>query len=133
MALQPDGKIIAAGKFTSFNGKAVNKIARLNSNGSLDTIFKSKINFSGDIHAVGIQSNGKILVGGFFNPLMQFQNYGFARLNNDGTLDSNFHSSSGGGIKSILILNNDKMIIAPTDANNINILDKDGSIDYGFL
>jgi hypothetical protein len=34
-----DGKIILSGDFTNFNGTAVNKIVRLNSNGTIDTTF----------------------------------------------------------------------------------------------
>jgi uncharacterized delta-60 repeat protein len=37
--IQPDGKIIIGGSFTSYNGTAVNRIARLNADGSLDTSF----------------------------------------------------------------------------------------------
>lgn len=35
--LQPDGKIIIAGDFTIFRGATRNKIARVNSDGALDT------------------------------------------------------------------------------------------------
>jgi hypothetical protein len=34
--IQPDGKIMIAGSFTSFNGIAIGRIIRLNSNGSRD-------------------------------------------------------------------------------------------------
>ena len=39
LALQTDGKIVIGGSFTSFNGTARNRIARLNSDGTLDTTF----------------------------------------------------------------------------------------------
>lgn len=40
-ALQTDGKIIIGGYFTSFNGLAKNRIARLNADGSVDKSFTS--------------------------------------------------------------------------------------------
>jgi hypothetical protein len=36
LALQPDGKIIIAGNFTSYNGIVVNRITRLLPDGSID-------------------------------------------------------------------------------------------------
>jgi hypothetical protein len=38
--IQSDGKIIAGGIFTYFNGAPCNSIARLNENGSMDLSFK---------------------------------------------------------------------------------------------
>ena len=37
--IQSDGKIIIGGDFTSYNGTSINKIARLNTEGTLDTSF----------------------------------------------------------------------------------------------
>jgi uncharacterized delta-60 repeat protein len=37
LALQPDGKVIVSGSFTSINGYSRNGIARLNTNGTVDT------------------------------------------------------------------------------------------------
>jgi hypothetical protein len=39
LAAQPDGKIIIGGFFTTYDGQTRNRIARLNSDGSLDTSF----------------------------------------------------------------------------------------------
>src|SRR5690554_3832213 len=39
IVLQPDGKILAVGEFTTFNGQTQNRITRLNANGTLDTSF----------------------------------------------------------------------------------------------
>ncbi|MBK7085206.1 MAG: delta-60 repeat domain-containing protein [Flavobacteriales bacterium] len=37
ITLQPDGKIIIGGDFTNYNGTGRNRVARLNTDGSLDT------------------------------------------------------------------------------------------------
>lgn len=39
IAVQPDGKLMIGGDFTQFNGVTRNRVARLNSDGSLDTSF----------------------------------------------------------------------------------------------
>src|SRR5882724_6949641 len=41
IALQPDGKLLVGGQFTSFNGVPRNQIARLNVDGSVDTNFSA--------------------------------------------------------------------------------------------
>jgi hypothetical protein len=37
--LQPDGKIVLGGRFTTFNTYSFNRIVRLNSDGSIDSSF----------------------------------------------------------------------------------------------
>ena len=70
VVVQPDGKILIGGDFTSLSpngGAAVtrNRIARLNPDGTLDTLFKPNAN--GAVDAIAVQADGKILVGGEFN------------------------------------------------------------------
>jgi uncharacterized delta-60 repeat protein len=92
LALEPDGKIVVTGRiFGNFNGYFNWIIARFNSNGSLDTTFGSggrTITDFGSFDAataVAIQTDGKIVVAGEAD-----SNFGIARYNPDGTLDSTF-------------------------------------------
>ncbi len=64
--VQPDGKIIIGGGFTSFNGTSRNHIARLNVDGSLDTTFDPGTGSNGGLSDVALQVDGKIIIGGFF-------------------------------------------------------------------
>lgn len=66
IALQGDGKIVIGGGFTSYNGVARSKIARLNADGSLDTTFNPGGGAAGLVSAVELQPGGKILIGGSF-------------------------------------------------------------------
>ena len=70
LALQADGKVVLGGTFTSVNNTTCTYIARLNANGSLDTGFKPVIGpigvYSG-VYSLAVQTNGKVLVGGFFH------------------------------------------------------------------
>src|ERR1035437_9763191 len=61
-AIQSDGKIIIAGLFTTYNGTAINRIARLNPNGSLDTAFHQGTGVNNDVYTTTIQSDGKIII-----------------------------------------------------------------------
>lgn len=93
VAIQSDGKILIAGDFTSYAGTSRNRIARLHSNGSLDTTFDPGAGPGAAIYRLAIQSDGKIVVGGIFS------GYGgrsyLARLNTDGSLDSTYMTSGG--------------------------------------
>ena len=64
-AVQPDGKILIGGQFTSVLGVARTNIARLNTDGTLDTVFNPNANSF--VYAIAVQADGKILVGGNFS------------------------------------------------------------------
>jgi hypothetical protein len=70
VVVQPDGKILIGGDFTTLSpngGVAVtrNRIARLNPDGTLDTIFNPNAN--SDVRSIAVQADGKISAGGVFN------------------------------------------------------------------
>jgi uncharacterized delta-60 repeat protein len=64
VVVQPDGKILLGGSFTTVLGVTRNHIARLNPDGTLDTIFNPNAN--GDIFAIAVQADGQVLAGGYF-------------------------------------------------------------------
>ena len=64
-AVQPDGKILIGGAFSSVLGVTRSNIARLNLDGTLDTAFNPNAN--GGVYAIALQADGKILAGGDFN------------------------------------------------------------------
>ncbi|MBI3518275.1 MAG: T9SS type A sorting domain-containing protein [Bacteroidetes bacterium] len=64
--VQPDGKIILLGEFTTWNGATANRIVRLNADGSVDNTFNSGTGFSSYVIASALQPNGKVLAGGNF-------------------------------------------------------------------
>jgi uncharacterized delta-60 repeat protein len=108
MALQPDGKIVAAGE--SGTGTAGGNfdfaVARYNTDGSLDTSFngdgRATIDFGGDDDAarsVTLQPDGKVVVAGYSGNESDEDSYDFAvaRYNTDGSLDTSF--SGDGTVK----------------------------------
>jgi uncharacterized delta-60 repeat protein len=95
VAIQPDGKIVAAGIAGVVARFA---LARYNRNGSLDTTFGSSgkvtTTFGSDAsfaNAVAIQSDGKIVAAG-----QAGGDFALARYNRNGTLDASF--GSGGRV-----------------------------------
>ena len=92
--LQPDGKIIIGGQFTSVNNNGNYKyLARLNADGTLDTSFNPQLN--GQVTSLKLQPDGKILFGGAMTTVNGVQRTGMARVNSDGTLDASFNLGSG--------------------------------------
>lgn len=93
--LLPDGKLIIAGNFTKYNGKSINRIARLNTDGSLDETFKPGEGADQEIYDVILQPDGKLVIGGSFNHYDQQRTAHIARLNTDGTFDASFKVGEG--------------------------------------
>lgn len=116
IAVQPDGKILIGGFFTIVNGVARNYIARLNSNGLLDTSFNVGSGANATIRAIVVQTDGKILIGGDFTSYNGTTRKYVARLNTDGSLDTSFappvETVSGGSVQSIVIQPDNKILIA---------------------
>ena len=98
IAVQQDGKILAAGQLTSLSangGTAVtrNHIARLETDGRVDQTLNLNIAGS-EVLAVAMQPDGKILIGGSFSNVLGVARHNLARLNTDGTLDTTFATAN---------------------------------------
>lgn len=92
---QPDGRIMVGGDFASFNGINRGRIARLLSNGKVDTSFDPGAGLNGPVYAVALQADGKIIVGGRFTTANNVPQTSLARLNADGSVDSSFFVGLG--------------------------------------
>jgi uncharacterized delta-60 repeat protein len=141
MEMQSDGKIIIGGSFTSYNGTSINRIARINPDGSLDTGFDPGSGVDKDIHAMEMQSDGKIVIGGYFTSYNGTSINKIARINPDGSLDTFFDPGTGASsyVRSIKIQTDDKIMIGGsftsyngTSTNRIARINPDGSLDANF-
>ena len=100
MVLQPDGKLIVLGRFTSYKGIAINRIVRLNSDASIDPTFQTSgatFGFNGNIsrNCTVLQSDGKVIVGGAFTTYSGVTYNRIIRLNSNGTIDNTFTIGTG--------------------------------------
>jgi len=153
--LQADGKLLAGGAFTAFQPGATgtattrNYVARLNSDGTVDAGFNPSPN--GVVYAIALQpADGKPIIGGTFtavrpNELGSYSRNYIARLNTDGTLDSNFDPSANAPINAIspfgdgtILVGGDFTTFQPNNAafrtsrTRLAILNSDGVLNPGF-
>ena len=93
VALQSNGKIIIGGIFTGVNFTTRRFLARLNSDGSLDTSFLPEVGSA--VRQIKVQPDGKIIISGDFETLNGANRFRIARLNQNGTTDAQFNVSNG--------------------------------------
>jgi uncharacterized delta-60 repeat protein len=141
IAIQSDNKLLITGNFTSYNNNSSNRIARLNSNGSLDTSFNIGIGFDDSVFSSLIQTDGKIVVVGNFTEYKGSQVSKIARINQDGSIDSIFNIGSGFNNTALSVAQqmNGKLIVSGNFTNYRGIpvtklarINSDGSLDFNF-
>jgi uncharacterized delta-60 repeat protein len=124
IALQPDGKVLIGGGFSSVAGVTRNSVARLNADGTLDATFAPAQGSYRYIATMGLQPDGKVLIGGFTRSSIAEDAWPFlARLNADGSDDSSFSVvsfNSGDGPIRHLALQADGKIVAGGQFYRVN-------------
>lgn len=140
----PDAKIMIAGFFSSYNSTSVQRLARLNSDGTLDPSFVVAGGVNGGFYDAVIQPDGKILVSGSFNQINGVTRNSVARLNADGTLDAAFDpnvmlQTSSGLVYEMALQPDGKIVIGGfintvggTARNGLARLNGDGTLDLSF-
>lgn len=141
ICIQSDGKILVGGNFTIYNGVTINRIVRLNIDGTIDSTFNCGSGANGNINAIKLQTDGKIIIVGEFTIFNGFSKNRIVRLNLDGSLDTTFNITTGANnrIFSCILQSDGKIIIGGsfTTFNSINCkriarLNSDGTIDNLF-
>ncbi len=155
LALQADGKVLIVGTFTTLqpNGAATattrNRIARLNTDGTLDEGFDPNAN--GNVSRMIVQADGKVLIGGGFTTLQPngaaspTTRNRIARLHADGMLDMGFDPNANNTVSSLALQADGKVLLggsfttlqpngeaSATTRNRIARLNADGTLDLGF-
>ena len=143
LSVQSDGKILIGGGFTLVNGLGRGRIARLNPNGSLDDSFLHGLAGADDeVLCMALQSNGKILVGGYFTSINGVTRNRLARLNADGSLDAGFLNGLAGPddvVVGLAVQPDGKILVGGyftlvngVTRNRVARLNLDGSLDTSF-
>src|SRR5688572_18700712 len=118
VALQPDGKAVFGGVFTGLGGGTGatprNHIGRLNVDGTVDPGFDPGAN--GDVYAIAVQPDGKILVGGNFTSLgggtgLTAPRRHIGRLNADGTVDAAFNPGANLSVWALVVQPDGKILV----------------------
>ena len=99
MIVQSDGRILIGGFFTNINGVVNNHIARLNYNGSLDSLFNAGAGADNNVFTLAETFVGdgtrRLFVGGGFLTIKGITRPNIARLNDDGSVDSSWSPGTG--------------------------------------
>jgi len=144
LQVQPDGKIIAFGDFATYNATAAVCIVRINTDGTLDSTFVSTTgvsNASGAqtwIRTVGIQANGSILIGGYFDRYkganLSSTRIGFCRLTSTASLDTSFtpYSNDGFNVTPYILVQGDQKILVGGQLGSIRRFLSTGAQDTSF-
>lgn len=141
--VQGDGKIVLAGNFTTWNGATVNRIVRLNADGSRDTGYVTGAGFDGNVINLAIQPDGKVIATGSFTTYAGAARQGVARLMTTGALDAVFSTNVGtaasnigaAGVQSsgqIILVGNFTTWKGAANARGIVRLAADGTRDDAF-
>ena len=151
--VQTNGKIIIGGKFDTVGDFVRYKIARLNSDSSLDPTFEirtSGTNFFtqiNDVFNAKVQPDGKILVSGSFSySLGGVSKSNLVRLNADGSIDATFSvnfpvneffTCCAGGQNKLAVLDDGKIIVGSSRNQTSQLsfplkLTADGTRDAAF-
>jgi uncharacterized delta-60 repeat protein len=141
MAIQPDGRMIIAGNFTNCSGGICRNVARLEPDGSLDDSFDQVSGPDGEVHALGLQPDGMVLVAGAFTDYDGWFKPGISRLWSTGEVDQDFNPSdqANGAIHGVAVRADESVVVAgyftaigAVRRGRIARLQRDGQLDLGF-
>jgi uncharacterized delta-60 repeat protein len=137
VAVQPDGKIVLGGRFTTLGGQSLSYMGRLNADGTLDAGFNPGAN--NYVYCLALQDNGSIVVAGSFTTLGRQTRNRIARLNSDGSLDAGFNPGANSGVYALAVQADGKILlgggfttVGGQTRNHVARLNADGSLDAYF-
>jgi uncharacterized delta-60 repeat protein len=111
-AVQADGKVVVGGLF-ALAGSAY--LARLNTDGTLDTTFSPLAN--APVYSLATQTDGKLLVGGAFTSLGGATRYYLGRLNASGTVDTTFNPGATNAAYALALQPDGKVLVGGAFTN----------------
>jgi len=121
IAAQSDGKLIIGGTFTNYLGNFRGKMARINTNGTLDTTFAGigGSQFDNTVNTVITLPQTQSLVGGAFSAHSGVFSPFIARLGSTGYIDATFtHPNLNGQVYSIVTQSDGKIIAGGVFTNS---------------
>jgi uncharacterized delta-60 repeat protein len=119
IVIQSNGNIIVGGRFTSYNGITCNHLASLLPNGNIDTSFHTAVGATGDVEAIAVQKDGKVVIGGDFDYYGGRWSIRIARVNTDGSADTTFFALPGANkIVTDIAINDDSTIFIVGNFDN---------------
>ncbi|HXG47945.1 MAG TPA: Calx-beta domain-containing protein, partial [Methylomirabilota bacterium] len=113
LGLQPDGRLLVAGEFTEVNNIGRRRVARLNTDGTLDPSFDPASGPNDSVRVLTLQPDSKILIGGLFTQYNGTNRGRIARINLDGTVDTTFAvgAAANNPVFAITLQADDKILV----------------------
>lgn len=136
--IQANGRYLVGGSFMAFNNSTVNRICRLNIDGSSDASFNIGSGPNNTVKKIVIQPDGKIIVVGDFTIFNGVSVSGIVRLNSNGSIDNSFDMNIiGQNINDIKVQADGKILVAgyitnPMVYGGLLRFNSDGSLDSSF-
>ncbi len=139
LAIQADGKILVGGAFTVVNGVTRDRVARFNTDGTLDLSFNPGIGPNSTVNAIVVQPDGAIVLGGSFGNFDGDPPAYLVRVLPDGLFDPSFAPRVNYTVWAIarttagqLLVGGDFTYVGGKIRNHIARLNADGSLDPAF-
>jgi uncharacterized delta-60 repeat protein len=136
---QPDGKVLFGGDFTQVGTTNRGRIARYNTDGTLDMSFNPPGGANNVVYDIDLEPSGKIILGGAFSSLNGGMQAGVGRLNPDGSLDNTFAQIANVNVLAVKLQPDGKILIGGQftvvgglTKNGIARLNSNGSLDPAF-
>lgn len=148
ISLAPDGSIFTAGNFTSVWTRGTGEVAhgytaKLNPDGTLDAEYKPL--FNSTVNCIAFQSDGKLVVGGYFTRVAPtgsttaLERNRLARLDGKGRVDASFELADGGRVLATAEQSDGKIVVGGSFTNlggathkYLARLGADGAVEAGF-
>lgn len=143
-AVLPENKVLLAGNFQTINSVNRRFLARVSTNGVVDTTFDAGAIAGSEVSRMLVQPDGKIIVFGNFSSIDGYSRQGIARLETNGAVDTTFVLPNGiTGVAALGMQADGRLLCAgsfaytappPTPYNQLNILrlNANGSGDATF-
>lgn len=146
-AVQPDGRIVAAGYFEPADGSTPLAFVRLNADGSWDTSFQQPSDedaqmLAFSVHKLVALGDGSLIGAGPFElpDHGSGRQTGLLRLHRDGGLDADFRPDPNAAVKDIAVQPDGRILVAGAFSRidglqslRVARLHRDGSLDTGFV
>ncbi|HEY3756770.1 MAG TPA: delta-60 repeat domain-containing protein [Opitutaceae bacterium] len=101
--VEPDGHILIGGSFTSVHGTPAWNVARLNSDGSLDSNPFLPVVTGGVVNAMALEPDGSVVIGGTFTSVNGSPQAYLAIVDPSGTLSTAFNPVINGPVNAVLL------------------------------
>ncbi len=125
LLVQPDGRIVVGGNYTSTSQPIVTRVVRYDASGGIDVSFRNNLAFTttsgassptNRVNALALQADGQLLVGGSFGAVDGLPKYGVARLEPGGNPDGSFVTTAplNGTVSSVALQPNGRVLVGGT-------------------